>query len=141
MFILSPIKRRIVYVATFEVIAIILSTIFLMFLSGTSAENSFPVATMVSVAAVVWNYLFNTIFESWERRKNIKDRTLWIRCVHSLGFESGLVLICLPIYMLWYNVGLWTAFTMEIALLLFFLIYTFIFTLIFDKIFVLPQHQ
>jgi len=32
------------------------------------------------------------------------------------------------------------AFMMEVALLLFFLVYTFVFTLIFDKIFTLPQH-
>lgn len=141
MITLSPIKRRIVYVSVFEVIAIILSTFFLMALSGSSAKNSLPVAVMVSVAAVVWNYIYNTFFESWERKRQSAGRTLWIRCIHAVGFEGGLILICLPIYMLWYNVGIWRAFTMEIALLLFFLVYTFIFTLIFDKIFTLPQYQ
>jgi uncharacterized membrane protein len=140
VFTLSPTKRRIVYVATFELIAIILSTYFLMFLSGTSAENSLPVAVMVSFAAVVWNFLFNTGFEAWERKKNIQSRTFWIRCIHSAGFECGLIILCLPIYVLWYSVGLWEAFTMEFALLLFFLVYTFVFTLLFDKVFTLPQH-
>ncbi|NYT65009.1 PACE efflux transporter [Alcaligenaceae bacterium] len=141
MFTLSPIKRRIVYVSVFEIIAIILSTLFLMTLSGTDAKSSLPIAIIVSIAAVVWNYIYNTAFESWEQRKNIKVRTLLIRTSHACGFEGGLVLICLPVYMLWYNVGLWKAFTMELALLLFFLVYTFVFTLIFDKIFTLPQHS
>lgn len=110
-------------------------------LSGTNADDSFPLAVMVSLAAVVWNYLFNVAFESWEKRKNVRFRTFLIRCMHTAGFEAGLILICLPIYMLWYKVGLWKAFTMELALLLFFLVYTFIYTLLFDKVFALPQHQ
>lgn len=141
MFTLSPIKRRVVYVSVFEIIAIILSTSFLMALSGTDAKSSLPVAVMVSVTAVVWNYLYNTAFESWEQRKSIRIRTFRVRSLHACGFEVGLVLICLPVYMLWYNVGLWQAFKMELALLIFFLIYTFIFTLIFDKVFTLPQQS
>lgn len=138
---LPPLKRRIVYVTLFEIIAVILSTILLMFLSGGDAQDSLPVAIMVSFTAVVWNYIYNTIFESWERRQQIMTRSVRIRCIHAVGFEGGLILFCLPIYMLWYSVGVWKAFTMEAVLLAFFLLYTFFFTLLFDKIFTLPQHQ
>ena len=137
---LSPLKRRIVYVIIFEIIAIISSTFVLMKLSGGDAAESLPVAVMVSLAAVIWNFLYNTAFEAWERRKQVTKRTLWIRSIHALGFEGGLVLICLPIYMIWYDVGLIKAFMLEAALLLFFLVYTFVFTLGFDKIFTLPHH-
>lgn len=138
MITLSPFKRRIVYVIVFEIIAIISSTYVLMKLSGSDASESLPVAMMVSLAAIIWNFLYNTAFEAWERRRRIAKRTLLIRSGHALVFEIGLVLICLPIYMLWYRVGLIEAFVMEAALLLFFLIYNFIFTFIFDKIFTLP---
>ena len=141
MFTLSPVKRRIVYVSVFETLAIILSTLFLMIMSGGHAVDSLPVAVMVSILAVVWNYLYNTAFETWEQRKNILVRTVRIRCIHSAGFEGGLLLICLPIYMVWYRVGVWQALTMEIALLAFFLVYTFVFTLLFDKVFTLPQQR
>lgn len=137
---LSPIKRRLVYVTVFEVIAIISSTFVLMFLSGSDASESLPVAVMVSVAAVIWNFIYNTAFEAWERRKQVVKRTLLIRSAHAVGFEGGLVLICLPLYMIWYDVGFIKAFIMEAALLLFFLVYTFLFTLGFDKIFTLPRH-
>jgi len=137
---LSPLKRRIVYVTVFEIIAIISSTYVLMWLSNSDASESLPVAVMVSLVAVVWNFIFNTLFEAWERRNKVQERTVLIRSVHAIGFEGGLVLICLPLYMLWYNVGIYKAFTIELALLLFFLVYTFVFTLIFDKIFTLPQH-
>ncbi|MBP2281041.1 putative membrane protein [Psychrobacter sp. PL19] len=140
MITLTPVKRRIVYVTVFEILAILLSTFILMLLSGGDAMQSLPVAVIISSAAVIWNFIYNSIFERLEHRWQIKERTLIVRIVHALGFESGLVLICLPLYMLWYGVGLWVAFTMEVALLLFFFIYTFIFTLIFDKIFTLPHH-
>ena len=140
MITLSPIKRRLVYVTIFEIIAIISSTFVLMKLSGGDAAESLPVAVMVSFAAVIWNFLYNTIFEAWERRQQVTQRTLLVRSAHAIGFEGGLVLICLPLYMIWYDVGLIKAFMMEAALLLFFLVYTFFFTLGFDKIFTLPHH-
>lgn len=141
MFTLSSLKRRIVYVGTFEFFAILLATLFLSLLSGSKADDSFPLAVIVSTVAVVWNYFFNLGFEAWERRKNIQSRSLRIRLIHTLGFEGGLVLTCLPIYMLWYQVGPWSAFTKVLALMLFFLAYTFIFTWLFDKVFTLPQQQ
>ena len=140
MITLSPIKRRLIYVILFEITAILFSTLVLMLLNDSSVQESLPVAIIMSTAAVVWNYIFNTLFEFWEVRQQIKKRTLAVRSIHAIGFEGGLVLICLPLYMLWYNVGVLTAFTMEAALLLFFLVYTFLFTLVFDQVFTL-QHQ
>lgn len=140
MITLSPFKRRLVYVTVFEILAVIFSTSILMVLSGSDAQGSLPVAVMVSVAAVIWNYVYNTLFEIWERRNQVMQRTVRIRCFHAIGFEAGLILLCLPIYMLWYSVGVWEAFVMESILLAFFLVYTFLFTLCFDKIFTLPQH-
>ena len=140
MITLSPIKRRLLYGGLFELLAVFLSTLVLMALSDSDARESLPVAIMVSSVAVLWNYIYNTGFEAWESRQRIMVRTLKIRCIHTLGFEAGLFLLCLPIYMLWYGVGVWTAMYMELALLLFFLVYTFVFTLLFDQVFTLP-HQ
>ncbi len=132
MITLSPVKRRIVYVIVFEILAIISSTFVLMKLSNSDASESLPAAMMISLAAIIWNFVYNTAFETWEQRRRIAERTLL--------FEAGLVLICLPIYMIWYDVGLIEAFMMEAALMVFFLIYNFVFTFIFDKIFTLPYH-
>lgn len=140
MITLTPLKRRLLYVTVFELFAILFSTLVLMSLSDGEAQESLPVAIFVSTIAVVWNYTYNTLFESWERRSQIMSRTLRIRCLHASGFEAGLFLFCIPIYMYWYSVGVWQAITMQTVLLIFFLIYTFVFTLGFDKIFTL-QHQ
>lgn len=138
---LSPLKRRLLYVTVFELLGIVFATLVLMALSGGAAQDSLPVAIIVSTAAVVWNFIYNTFFESWEARQQIKERTLKIRSAHAIGFEGGLFVFCLPVYMLWYGVGVWTALTMEAALLLFFLVYTFVFTWLFDQVFTLPHQQ
>jgi len=135
LIVLSPIKRRILYVTLFELLGILFSTLLLMALSKGDAQESLPVAIFISTAAVIWNFIYNTGFESWELHRKIKVRTFKVRSLHAIGFEGGLLLICLPLYMLWYGVGVWTAITMEIALLAFFLVYTFIFTLLFDQVF------
>ena len=140
MFVLQPLKRRILYVATFEVIAIVMSTILLMFLSGGDAQGSLPVAVLVSLIAVTWNYTYNLMFESWEAKRHTSGRTLMVRIMHAFGFEFGLFVIIIPIYMVWYSVGFWMAFQMEAVLLLFFLVYTFVFTYLFDMLFELPQN-
>ena len=139
MITLSPIKRRLLYVSVFEILGIVFATLVLMALSGSDAKQSLPVAIIVSTAAVVWNFIYNTLFEAWEARRHIQARTFKIRTAHAIGFEGGLFVFCLPVYMLWYGVGIWTALTMEAALLLFFLVYTFVFTLLFDQVFTLPH--
>ncbi|MCS2607957.1 PACE efflux transporter [Halomonas dongshanensis] len=134
LFALSPIPRRITYVVFFELFAIALATLLLTTLSGGEAHSSLPVAIASSLAAVVWNFIYNTYFERWEMRRGIKTRSLGLRVAHAAGFETGLVLILIPLFMWWYQVGPLGALKMELALLVFFLVFTFVFTWIFDKL-------
>ena len=131
---LSPLARRIAYVTIFEIFAILFATLLLSALSGGPAHDSVPVAVASSLAAVVWNFIYNTLFEAWEARKRIRRRSVPLRIAHAIGFEGGLVLILIPLFMWWYSIGPWTALKMEIALLVFFLVYTFFFTLLFDRL-------
>lgn len=137
--ILSPRPRRVLYVACFELIAVVVSTAILSVLSGSSAQNSMPIAIAISVIAVVWNYIFNTLFEMWEKARNVIKRSLSLRCIHTCLFEAGLVLAIVPLYMIWYQIGLWEALKMEVSILIFFLFYTFAFTWVFDLIFPLQR--
>ncbi len=140
MITLSPIKRRVLYVTLFEIFAVMLTTFILVVLSGGDTQQSLILAIIIASTAVIWNFIYNTLFEYWEKRKQIKKRTFIIRSIHAIGFEGGLTLVCMPLYMLWYGVSIWMALTMEISLTLAFLVYTFLFTLGFDTVFTLP-HQ
>ncbi|ARP83060.1 hypothetical protein CAL12_21060 [Bordetella genomosp. 8] len=138
MVVLAPRARRIVYVALFEILAILLSAPILMFLGGGSAANAMAVAAAVTALAVAWNYIFNTLFEAWERRHRGGARTVRLRVVHATLFEGGLAAAVLPLYMVWYDVSIWQAIRMEAAVLAFFLVFTFCFTWCFDTLFAAP---
>lgn len=131
---LSPLPRRVTYVVVFEMCAIALATLLLTTLSGGEAHSSLPVAVASSLAAVVWNFIYNTLFERWEMRCSIQTRSLGLRAAHAVGFEGGLVVILIPLFMWWYQVGPLGALKMEAALLVFFLVFTFVFTWIFDHL-------
>lgn len=129
---LTPLTRRIFYVALFELLAICLLSVLLSIMSGGGAENSLPIAIGTSVVAVVWNFFYNMGFEKWESTRVSQKRTLTIRILHTLGFEGGLVVLLIPLFMWWYQIGPITALKMELAVLLFFLVFTFVFTWLFD---------
>jgi len=60
-----------------------------MMLSKSDAQESLPVAIFVSTAAVIWNFIYNTGFETWEQRRQVLVRTFKIRTLHALGFLKG----------------------------------------------------
>lgn len=130
---MSPVKRRIIYVLSYEAIAILFVSVSLT-LAGLGGGNSTLIAVVSSVVAVIWNFIWNTLFENWEKRQQSQKRTLGRRVVHSLGFEGGLVFFLVPIIALILGVGLVEAFILELGLLIFFLIYTFVFAWVFDRI-------
>ena len=51
---------------------------------------------------------------------------------------GGLVFTLVPLFAWWFNVSLWQAFVMDLALIVFFLCYTFVFNWVFDQVFGLP---
>ncbi len=130
---MSPLVRRIIYVVSYEIIAIIFVTTTLVVL-GFGGGSSGLIAVVSSAVAVVWNFIWNTLFEAWERRQDSQKRTVARRVVHSLGFEGGLVVFLVPILAWILQVSLVEAFMLEIGLLVFFLIYTFVFAWVFDLI-------
>ncbi|WP_313812147.1 PACE efflux transporter [Glutamicibacter sp.] len=130
---MSATLRRVIYVLSYELIAVTATTIGLWAL-GYSGSHSSMVAIVSSGTALVWNYVFNLLFEAWERRQDSASRTLARRVAHALGFEGGLVLILVPLLALILQVTVLEALVLEAGLLLFFLIYTFVFAWVFDQL-------
>jgi uncharacterized membrane protein len=101
---------------------------------GFGGTSSGAVAVAASTVAVVWNYLWTTAFEAWERRQQSQTRTVARRVTHAVGFEGGLVVLLLPIVAAILKVSLLQALSLELGLLAFFLVYTFAFAWLFDTI-------
>ena len=131
-------RRRVVYVTLYELIAIAAATVGLALLSGQGAGHSGVVAVVASVIAVLWNLAFNALFERWEARQAVRGRSMARRLAHAIGFEGGLALVLIPVFAWWFGVTLWQALVMDIGLVVFFLCYTFAFNWGFDRVFGLP---
>ncbi len=130
--------RRVVYIGLYEVVAIALAGWGLMLMSGHSLLDSGTLAIATSSVAVVWNLVFNTFFERWEARQTTTGRNVKRRILHAVSFETGLVAMLVPLIAWWLGVSLWQALVMDMALVVFFLIYTFAFNWAFDEVFGLP---
>jgi uncharacterized membrane protein len=135
---MQGIKRKIVYITLYEVIAIAMSTTGLALLSGANVGHASMAAIAASAIAVVWNLVFNTLFERWESRQAKRGRSLLRRVAHAIGFEGGLVVTLVPLFAWWLDISLWQAFVLDLGLIVFFLVYTFVFNLLFDRVFGLP---
>ena len=135
---MQGIRRRVVYVTLYELIAIGATSVGLAAFADSSAERAGVAAVVSSAVAVAWNVVFNTLFERWEARQTVRGRGLARRAAHAIGFEGGLVSMLVPCFAWWLDVSLWQAFVLDLGLLLFFLVYTFVFNWVFDRVFGLP---
>ncbi|MCD6077280.1 MAG: putative rane protein [Ramlibacter sp.] len=131
-------KRKIVYVVSFEIIAILLASTLLRVLSDSPVTTAGITAAVSSAIAMAWNYVYNLMFEAWEARQARKGRSLLRRAVHAIGFEAGLVTMLVPLFAWILGVSLLVAFLLNAAMIVFFLVYAFLFNLAFDRIFGLP---
>lgn len=135
---MQGIRRRIVYVTLYELIAIAATSVGLAALSDSSLARAGVAGLASSAVAIVWNVVFNTLFERWEARQTVRGRSLARRAAHAIGFEGGLVVTLVPLFAWWLDITLWHALMLDLGLLLFFLGYTFVFNWAFDRVFGLP---
>ena len=136
---MQGIKRKIVYVISFELFAILLSGTLLRLLSETSVTHAGAAAVAASMIAMLWNLAYNMLFEAWEARQVRKGRSLLRRACHAVGFEAGLVVMLVPLFAWLLGVSWFEALFLNAAMILFFLIYAFGFNLAFDRLFGLPR--
>ncbi len=135
---MSPRRRRIVQALLYEFIAIAVVGPVLAWVYGHSMSSSLTLAALMSSVALAWNYAFNALFERWEARQAKRGRSLARRIAHGIGFEGGLVFWLVPVMAWWLSIGWWEALLADLALLLFFMVYTVAFTWAFDRLFGLP---
>ncbi|MEZ5647210.1 MAG: PACE efflux transporter [Burkholderiaceae bacterium] len=135
---MQGIQRKIVYVSLFELFAIAISTAGFVQFSSASLGHAGVAAVVSSAVAVMWNLVYNTVFEAWEARQTVRGRNWRRRAIHAVGFEIGLTLALVPFFAWWLDIGLWQAFVLDIGLIVFFLVYNIVFTWLFDQAFGLP---
>jgi len=136
---MSPRKRRVLQAVLYEVFAIAFVGPVLSVAFDKPATSTIGLAIALSGIALVWNYVFNSVFERWESRQSVKGRSFLRRLAHGTGFEGGLVFLLIPVMSVWLDISILEAFFANISLLAFFFFYAIGFTWAFDRVFGLPQ--
>ena len=92
----------------------------------------------IALIAALWNAAYNTGFDWLDGRlsgRTADRRPLFWRVVHAIGFETGLLLVSLPIIVYWTGMDWWTAFVADLGLALAYTAYAFVFNLAYDRIY------
>jgi len=131
-------KRKLVYVTCYELIGLSMSTLGLAYLSETQASHTGPLAVMITTIAMLWNLIFNTLFERWESRQAKRGRSVARRVAHAVGFQLTLVVYLIPLIAWWLDMTLVEALLVDMAFIVLIPCYTFAYNWVFDRIFGLP---
>lgn len=140
---LRTLPDRIRQIALFEIGGLLLITPPFIWLSGVPAGDSFLLLAVIALIAALWNAAYNTGFDWVDGRltgRTADRRPVFWRCVHALGFETGLLLVSLPIIVAWTGMSWLEALLADIGLALAYTGYAFVFNLGYDRLFpIVPE--
>ncbi|MBV6824989.1 multidrug/biocide efflux PACE transporter [Pseudomonas sp. PD9R] len=129
----KSITERIFQAIGFELLAILICTPLLAWIMDKPMLEMGVVTLVIAALALAWNVVFNGFFDRLLKRFAIVH-SAWVRVVHALLFEGGLVALGVPLIAWWLNISLWQAFLLDIGVLLFFLPYTYVYHWVYDVV-------
>lgn len=132
-------QRKVVQAVLYELVGALFVSPVIAYGFDKSMAYSGALALLLSLCALLWNMLFNSLFEYWEARQPQRSRGLRRRLLHAFGFEGGLALLLVPLMAWWLDISWLQAFMADLGLLLFFFVYAFVFQWAFDLLFGVPD--
>lgn len=133
-------KDRVRQALAFETIGLLLSVPLAAFIFHFPLKETGVLGLIGATLATTWNYLFNLGFDhSLKRLTGSTRKTLKIRFLHAISFETGLMIVFLPIIAWWMEISLLDALLVDVAFVVFYLTYAFVFTWCYDIVF--PDHD
>jgi len=125
--------ERVFQVLLFEGLAISIFAPVLSWIVDKPLGHATALTFALSIIAMLWGLIFNSFFGILISYASSRIQK-WKRVVHALGFETGLVLIAVPLTAWWLEMTLVQALLMDLGLLLVFLPYTFCFYWAYDML-------
>lgn len=142
---LRSLPDRLRQIACFEAGGLLLVTPPFAWASGVPVSESIGLLALLALIAAIWNGTYNTCFDWMDGRltgRTADRRPVRLRVVHAIGFETGLLLVSLPIIMWWTGMGFLQALIADIALALAYTGYAFGFNMGYDRLFpIVPRAQ
>ncbi len=127
---------RIVHAVSFEVSGLLILTLLGSWGLGYPMAEIGTVALVGTTLAMVWVYIYNLAFDRvLVRLTGALRKPLWLRVVHAMLFEAGLLIILLP-FIAWHlDIGFVEAFWLDLSMAAFYLLYAFAFNWAYDLLF------
>lgn len=129
----KTLTERIIHAVSFEGLATLILAPTAAWLMQRSVLEMGGLSVLLATLAMVWNLIYNAAFDRlWPVSR--LARTLKVRALHAIGFESGFIVIGITAVALLLGVSLIQAFMLEIGFMLFFLPYTMLFNWVWDTL-------
>lgn len=112
----------------------LVAPLYAMFFSE-SAETSFFLIVILSLAVMIWSPLHNAVFDwlDWRMTGRLaSDRSHRLRLVHAASHELSSIIVTLPLIMWIGGHGFWMALGVDIGLTLFYTVYIYLFHIAYD---------
>lgn len=122
----KSITERVCQAIGFEGLALLICTPLLVWITGRPALEMGAVTLGISLLALSWNVIFNSLFDRLKARLQLASGG-WTRVLHALLFEGGLIILAVPLIAALMKISLLEAFILDIGVLLFFLPYTYVY--------------
>lgn len=129
-------RDRVRHALLFEAVALAI------FIPGSAAlfdqpmEHMGVIGIVSATIATLWNFVFNLGFDrALLRLRGSVDKTMAMRVAHTLLFEAGLVVMLIPMIAWYLGISLWAALLMDIAIVIYYLVYGFLFNIAYDHLF------
>ena len=132
---------RIRHALLFELILLAFTLVILTGLLHKPATQMGAFSILMSALAMIWNYIYNWMFDHGLVRFNqpLYPRSFRLRAFHAVCFELGLMTVSLPTTMVWMDFTLIQAFVLDFSFVLGSLLYAVIFNYAYDTVFPIPQ--
>ncbi|WP_420412490.1 PACE efflux transporter [Roseibium sp.] len=133
---------RVRHSVLFEGIALSIVAVFGSWITGHSISEIGVLGLIMSLIAMGWNFVYNWLFDKWYvANRGTKPRTVPLRVVHAILFETCLLAIGIIAIMWWLQLDFVQALLLDIGFAVFFLVYAFVYNWVYDLVFPVPATE
>lgn len=131
---------RVRHALMFEIIGLAIFTPGAAIIFNQPVMDMGVIGFISATVATLWNFIYNIGFDHvMMRLTGSVQKTIPVRIIHTLLFEGGLLIALIPMIAWYLGISLWEALIMDIAIVLFYLIYAFFFNIAYDHIFPIKE--
>lgn len=137
---MRSIADRVRHALAFEIIGLAIFIPLFSWILQKNADEIGVIGVVSAFTATTWNFIYNWGFDlAMLRWVGTLHKTVAVRVLHAVLFEAGLIVLLIP-FIAWYlGISLWAALVMDIAIVVFYLVYAFFFNIAYDRVFPIPN--